>query len=115
MGNNNKSRPEQPFVSDNNYKNHSESNTIIKSKICDNDHNKRAKSKRTISTKSKQNKYVPGEYIYDTKGQMAEIKYIGQCHKGSGVWYGIEFVDGSLGKHNGTINGKMYFYGMDRR
>ena len=71
------------------------------------------KSKKGRSKKPK--KYVPGEFIFDTKGQMAEIKYIGQCHKGAGTWYGIEFVDGSLGKHNGQIDGKIYFQGMDRR
>ena len=38
-----------------------------------------------------------------------------QCHKGSGTWYGIEYVDGSLGRHNGTIHGNTYFHGMDRR
>lgn len=36
------------------------------------------KSKSPSKKRSTSNKYVPGEYIYDTKGQLAEIKYIGQ-------------------------------------
>jgi len=31
------------------------------------------------------------------------------------IWYGVEFVDGTLGKHNGTVNGKRYFLGADLR
>eukprot|EP01083_Nonionella_stella_P067541 178711_1 len=46
---------------------------------------------------------------------MADVKYVGECNKGSGLWYGIEYVDGSLGKHNGVVNGERYFDGKNDR
>eukprot|EP01084_Bolivina_argentea_P295833 509449_1 len=67
-------------------------------------------------SKRKTKKWDVGERIYDTKHRMADIKYYGECDdKGSGLWYGIEYVDGSLGKHNGTINDEYYFDGKDGR
>eukprot|EP01083_Nonionella_stella_P184818 672256_1 len=67
-------------------------------------------------SKRKTKKWDVGERIYDTKHRMADIKYYGECDdKGSGLWYGIEYVDGSLGKHNGIVNGEWYFDGKDDR
>jgi len=98
---NNKSRPERPY----------------RCSEDENDRETRKKVKKRNVSKPKSCKYVPGEYILDTKGRIAEIKYIGECHKGPGTWFGIEFVDGSLGKHNGSYPslGKTYFQGADDR
>ena len=74
---NNKSRPEQPVTLNISNKRRRSITKISVTKP----NKKKSKSpskKKRSSSKSKQNKYVPGEYIYDTKGQMAEIKYIGQ-------------------------------------
>merc|ERR1719242_779146 len=72
-------------------------------------------SKKTASRRSKRGKYHIGEYVYDGFGSLAKIKFIGECHKGPGIWFGIEFVDGTIGKHNGAIGGNRYFYGKDNR
>eukprot|EP01083_Nonionella_stella_P113194 333562_1 len=108
----NKSRPNKVFVGVDSDK----KSPYKRKKRNANPKTSRFKKRITESAQlQKQNKYVPGDFIYDTKGQKAEIKYVGQCHKGSGTWFGIEFVDGSLGKHNGTINAKTYFKGAPRR
>ena len=82
---NNKSRPEYPITL-NDFKSQ-QTKRRGSTKICTQDNNnnnnlrkKKPKglSKKKSLSKPKQNKYVPGEFIYDTKGQMAEIKYIGQ-------------------------------------
>eukprot|EP01083_Nonionella_stella_P292319 994238_1 len=113
---NNKSRPEKPL---NIFGYDDYQLDIISQKRVNDNRKLSSKSKKKSPTKSSptsmQKKYFPGEFIYDTKGQMAEIKYIGECHKGSGTWFGIEFIDGTLGKHNGTINGHTYFRGEYRR
>ena len=39
----------------------------------------------------------------------AVILYIGAVHFAEGIWFGVELIDGSLGVHDGAINGKRYF------
>lgn len=44
-----------------------------------------------------------------TDGREGIVCYIGKVHTYKGVWYGIDLIDGSIGKHNGTIDGQTYF------
>jgi dynactin complex subunit len=36
------------------------------------------------------------------------VRFIGEAHRGPGLWLGVELGDGS-GKNDGSIDGKRYF------
>ena len=56
-----------------------------------------------------------GDCVEVSKSRAAVIKYIGPLQESRGVWYGIEFVDGSVGSHNGVYKNVFYFKGADKR
>eukprot|EP01084_Bolivina_argentea_P048356 89101_1 len=59
--------------------------------------------------------YDVGECVELSQSRVAIIKYIGKLREMRGIWYGIEFIDGSLGSHNGTYKNTFYFHGADKR
>jgi len=56
-----------------------------------------------------------GDCVEVSKSRVAVIKYIGPLRDNRGTWYGIEFVDGSVGSHNGVYQNVIYFKGADKR
>ncbi|KAF9762613.1 Tubulin-specific chaperone E [Nosema granulosis] len=54
-----------------------------------------------------------GERIKTKEGMIATIKYIGNIDDKEGLWVGLE-LDSPKGKHNGSLNGKMYFECPDK-
>ena len=50
-----------------------------------------------------------------SKSRSAVIRYIGPLRSSRGVWFGIEFVDGSVGSHNGVYKNVFYFKGAEMR
>ena len=59
--------------------------------------------------------YTTGDIVQITQSRVAIIKYIGKLRDIRGIWYGIEFIDGSVGSHNGTYKNTIYFKGADKR
>ena len=59
--------------------------------------------------------YKTGDCVEITHRRVAIIKYIGKLKDVRGIWYGIEFIDGSVGSHNGSYKGIFYFKGTDKR
>lgn len=39
----------------------------------------------------------------------ALVRYIGQTAFAEGLWIGIEFLSKSIGKNDGSVNGRVYF------
>ncbi|KAI0306717.1 hypothetical protein B0F90DRAFT_1623181 [Multifurca ochricompacta] len=42
-------------------------------------------------------------------GYVGTIRYVGEVHGTSGIWFGVEWDDPSRGKHDGIKGGKRYF------
>merc|ERR1719464_565458 len=59
--------------------------------------------------------YSVGDCVEVSKSRVALIKYFGPLRGVRGEWYGIEFVDGSVGSHNGRFRDVLYFVGSDKR
>lgn len=38
------------------------------------------------------------------------VRYVGPVDGYSGEWIGIDWDDAKRGKHNGTVNGRVYFH-----
>uniref|UniRef100_A0A8D9DX51 Tubulin-specific chaperone E n=2 Tax=Cacopsylla melanoneura TaxID=428564 RepID=A0A8D9DX51_9HEMI len=51
-----------------------------------------------------------GLRVCDSDGYRATIRYVGSVEGTSGVWYGVDWDDGSRGKHDGTHNGVKHFW-----
>lgn len=51
---------------------------------------------------------IVGERI-QVNDDIATIRYIGPVEGTKGEWLGVEWDDGSRGKHDGTHQGKRYF------
>merc|ERR1712228_646699 len=50
-----------------------------------------------------------------SKGEKCIIRYIGKVNHQNIEMYGIEYIDGTLGQHNGEYKGKKYFIGQENR
>ena len=50
-----------------------------------------------------------GDRVCLIDGHEGIIRYVGKIHIHKGTYYGIELVDGSNGKHDGSLDGKKYF------
>eukprot|EP01084_Bolivina_argentea_P303076 523206_1 len=59
--------------------------------------------------------YKVGDCVEISQRRVAIIKYIGKLQDMRGVWYGIEFIDGSVGSHAGLFKNIRYFHGSDKR
>lgn len=66
-------------------------------------------SKSVNEATSKAGSINVGDYVLLNKGREAIILYIGAVHFADGIWFGVELIDGSVGIHDGAINGKRYF------
>ena len=77
---------------------------------------KMASGQSTKSSKNRSKEYKVGDYVELSKGQMGTIKYIGKTDfSRNEIMYGIEYIDGTIGKHNGTVKNKVYFNGLPDR
>ena len=56
-----------------------------------------------------------GDLVETSKGEQCIIRYIGKVHHLNVEMYGIEYIDGTLGQHNGSYKGKKYFIGQAKR
>lgn len=45
----------------------------------------------------------------ECNGEYGTIKYIGPVEGHPGIWLGIDWDNHDRGKHDGTVNGKLYF------
>eukprot|EP01083_Nonionella_stella_P046741 125196_1 len=68
------------------------------------------------STRRKQQKLEIGDCVETSKGEKCVIRFIGKVKRLShDTLYGIEYIDGTMGDHNGTYRGKKYFIGEHKR
>ncbi|KAL1457926.1 hypothetical protein WDU94_008106 [Cyamophila willieti] len=51
-----------------------------------------------------------GLRVSDADGYRGTIRYVGSVEGTSGVWYGVDWDNGSRGKHDGSHNGVKYFW-----
>ena len=59
--------------------------------------------------------YQIGDMVQLSHQRIAIIRYIGQILHFDGIWYGVEYIDGSLGAGSGMVNGIRYFDGENQR
>jgi dynactin complex subunit len=46
---------------------------------------------------------------FTLSGYIGTVRYVGQVDGTSGMWLGVDWDDGSRGKHDGIKDGKRYF------
>merc|ERR1719334_241437 len=68
------------------------------------------------SSREHKNKFNVGDCVETSKGEKCIIRFIGRVDGfSSGTVYGIEYIDGTIGEHNGKYKGKKYFIGLPKR
>ena len=53
--------------------------------------------------------YRIGELVILQRNKQGLIRYIGELHNDTTIWYGIEMIGGNKGYHNGSFQGTKYF------
>jgi len=54
--------------------------------------------------------YAIGDEVLMSKDRVGVVRYVGELKElGTGLWYGVELTDGSIGQSDGTVHGKQYF------
>ena len=53
--------------------------------------------------------YYINDYVLLSKDREGVIRFIGDVHFTKGIVYGIELMNGSMGKHDGMIDNERYF------
>merc|ERR1712048_398418 len=59
--------------------------------------------------------FALGDCVETWRGEKCIIRYIGNVDHFATEMYGIEYVDGTLGQHDGEYRGKQYFVGKPNR
>lgn len=68
------------------------------------------------SSREHKNKFIVGDCVETSKGEKCIIRFIGKVEGlSSANLYGIEYIDGTIGEHNGKYKGKKYFIGLPKR
>jgi len=73
---------------------------------------RRAKKRNSVSSKPVSANFGSinvGDFVVLKGRREGQILYIGAVHFAEGIWFGVELIDGSLGVHDGAINGRRYF------
>jgi len=53
--------------------------------------------------------FVVGDLVIVQKNKQGLIRYIGELHYDTNIWYGIELIGGAKGFHDGSFQGHKYF------
>ena len=65
---------------------------------------------------STRGKFRVGDCVETAKGEKCIIRFMGKVEGFStNTVYGIEYIDGTIGEHNGKFKGKKYFIGLPKR
>jgi len=67
-------------------------------------------------TKRASQKFAVGDSVETSKGEKCVILYVGKVDGLSSLeMFGVEYIDGTIGDHDGSYNGRQYFRGALQR